>query len=95
MPRPAFRPFTLAMEDAGRALVQLGMSVEQAAVALAVMAPEGQEAAFGLGLEYLAWRSAHGLNPSPQFERLVSHFEEQVAMDGTIPSLWPFDAYLG
>src|SRR4051812_10191030 len=86
-------PFLEAMNDAAWALVQLGMTVQQARVALAVMAPEGQEAAFALTMEYLVWRSARGLNGSPLFEWLASRFMEQAATSEVFPALWPFEAY--
>jgi hypothetical protein len=87
------RPFLEATNDSAWALVQLGMTVKQARVALAVMAPEGHEAAFALTVEYLVWRSARGLDESPQFERLVNRFLEQVSTSEAFPALWPFEAY--
>ena len=87
------QPVADGLDDAARALVELGMTVEQAGVALAVMAPKGQEAAFALTMEYLVWRSVRGLEPSPRYERLVSRFEEQVATSRAFPGLWPFEAY--
>ena len=69
------------------------MTVQQATVALTVMAPKGQEAAFVLTLEYLAWRALRGPDPSAQFERPVSRFTQQAATGGVFPALWPFEAY--
>jgi hypothetical protein len=90
-PRPEVPPDRL--DDAARALVQLGMTVQQARVALAVIAPKGQGAAFALTMEYLVWRTRRGLQPSPRFERLVKRFMEQAAASGVFPALWPFEAY--
>jgi hypothetical protein len=83
------------LDQAARALVHFGMSVQQARVALAAIAPKGQEAAFGLTMEYLAWRAARGLNPSAQFERLVKSFAEQAATSEGFPGFWSFEAYRG
>jgi hypothetical protein len=89
------RPFSEVLDSAARALVQLGMTAQQARVALAVMAPRGQEAAFALTMEYLVWRSARGLDASPRFERLATRFMEQAATSAAFPALWPFEAYRG
>jgi hypothetical protein len=69
------------------------MTVQQASVALAVMSPKGQEAAFALAIEYLVWRTRRGLNPSPRFERLVKSFTEQTATSEVFPAFWSFEAY--
>ena len=87
------QPGVDGLAAAAHALVQLGMTVQQARVALAVMAPKGLEAAFALTMEYLAWRARRGLDASPQFERLVKRFTEQAATSGGFPALWPFEAY--
>ena len=87
------QPSADSLADAAHALVQLGMTVQQARVALAVMAPKGLEAAFALTIEYLVWRARRGLDTSPQFERLVKSFTEQVATNEGFPALWPFEAY--
>jgi hypothetical protein len=89
------QPSADGLAEAARALVHLGMTVQQATVALTVMAPKGQEAAFALTLEYLAWRAMRSLDPSPPFERLVSRFTQQAATSGVFPALWPFEAYRG
>jgi hypothetical protein len=81
------------MEEAAGAFVELGMTVQQARVALAVISPKGQEAAFALTIEHLVWRSRRGLNPSARFERLVKSFTEQAAASEAFPALWPFEAY--
>jgi hypothetical protein len=60
-------------------------------VALAVMAPKGQEAAYALTLEDQAWRSRRGPDASPRFERLVNRSMEQVATSEVFPALWPFE----
>jgi hypothetical protein len=81
------------LAEAARALVQLGMTVQQATVALTVMAPKGQHAAIALTIEYLAWRTRRGLDPSPQFERLLRRFRRQMAMSEGFPALGPFEAH--
>jgi hypothetical protein len=95
--RPEFRedeqPNPDSLDEAARGLVQLGITVQQARVALAGLAPKGQEADIALTIEYLAWRTRRGLDPSPQFERRVRRFRKQVAMSEGFPSLGPFDAY--
>ena len=54
-------PSTDGLAEAARALVQLGMTAQQARVALAVIAPKGQGDAYALTIEYLVWRSRRRL----------------------------------